>query len=555
MAERIRAAGAGLVVAVMLAGPATAHAAPAPKGGLPPAPPLSLPSPAAAAASGAPAWIVGGRPGPASARLAARFGARSLLRGAGVYLVARARARAFAQALRAAGRLTFAEPDGRLGRARAGQRANPWRAFPAAAGLPADPLTGKQWWLRAVVRGALVRPPVTPASPLLAVIDSQVDGRHPDVRGSNIKRDRPSRVGEEHGTAVTTAAAAPDNGRGIVGIWPGMRVSLHTQPLTTAGIVSAFDAIVAERAAVANLSYGGGESFAERIAQTKAFANGTLLVAAAGNEFEEGNPVEHPAGDPHVLTAAAVDRRLRSSYFSNENDGIDISAPGEGVLVGVPRTFDGDDGRRDGYTEMDGTSFAAPIVAAAAAWVRAARPGLTTTQLFDVMRYSARDLGPGGWEPRFGYGLADVRAALRSRVPPADPGEPNDDAGWVNGAYVATHPPIWTPGAAPVRFRASLDQWEDPADVYRVIVPAGGRITATVAPRSGDADLQLYRGSATSVYGRAGLLATSDRNGTAADTITFRNTSASPRTILAVAYIDAEVDQLDADYDLTVAGA
>jgi peptidoglycan hydrolase-like protein with peptidoglycan-binding domain len=535
------------------AAPAAAPAAPAPRAGVPAPPPLRLPAPGAAAQAWG-AWIVGGKPGPATEAAAARFGARRLLDGAGIYSVPRARARALAAALRADGRLTFAEPDARGARTRAAAAPNPWRAFPASAGLPADPLTGRQWWLRAVVRGSLARPAVTSASPLLAVLDSQVDGRHPDIRGSNIRRDRPGPLDEEHGTAVTTAAAAPDNGAGIVGIWPGMRVSLHTQPLTTAGIVAAFNAIIREHAAVANLSYGGGDSFAERVAQSRAFGAGTLLVAAAGNEFEDRNPVEHPAGDPHVLTAAAVDRSLKSSYFSNENNGIDVSAPGEGVLLGVPRAFDTEDGRRDGYTELDGTSFAAPIIAAGAAWVRAARPTLTTTQLFDVVRYSARDLGPKGWEARYGYGLLDVRAALAEKAPAPDPGEPNDDVGWVDGTYFAADGPIWAPGAAPVAFAASLDQWEDPADVYRVVVPAGGQVTVTVKPSSGDADLQLYSASARTVYKNAGLLGSSARRGTAADTVTFRNSGAAPRTVLAVAYIDSAVEQLDASYDLSVRG-
>ncbi|MFN8131889.1 MAG: S8 family serine peptidase [Solirubrobacteraceae bacterium] len=544
----------GAVAAALAAALApAAQAAPPPRAGRPAPPPLLLPAPAAAAGS-AGTWIVGGRPGAGTAALAARFDATPLLDGAGVYAVRPGQARAFAAALRAAGRLTFAEPDARGARTRTAAPPNPWRAFPASALSPADPLTGRQWWLRAVVRGPLARPAVTAASPVLAVLDSQVDGRHPDIRGSNIRRDRPSVLDEEHGTAVTTAAAAPDNGVGIVGIWPGMRVSLHTQPLTTAGIVSAFNAMIREHAAVANLSYGGGDSFAERVAQNRAFAAGTLLVAAAGNEFEEGNPVEHPAGDPHVLTAAAVDRTLKSSYFSNENDGIDLSAPGEGVLLGVPRAFDTEDGRRDGYTELDGTSFASPIIAAAATWVRAARPSLTTSQLFDVVRYSARDLGPKGWEPRYGYGLLDVRAALAEKAPPPDPGEPNDDVSWVDGTYIAAAAPVWTPGAAPVSFAASLDQWEDPADVYRVVVPPGGQVTVTAKSSSGDADLQLYASGAKTIYKNAGLLGTSKRRGSAADTLTFRNTGAAPRTILAAAYIDSGVEQLDANYTLSVRG-
>ena len=53
---------------------------------------------------------------------------------------------------------------------------------------------------------------------------------------------------------------------------------------------------------------------------------------------------------------------------------MDLSAPGVGILTAVPPALD-TDGVQDGYQAMDGTSFSAPMVSAAMAWVRAARPG------------------------------------------------------------------------------------------------------------------------------------------------------------------------------------
>ena len=63
-------------------------------------------------------------------------------------------------------------------------------------------------------------------------------------------------------------------------------------------------------------------------ASYRAFANGLLIVAAAGNENQQGNPDEYPALFPHVLTVAAVDDHSRHADFSNRKDANDVAAPG-----------------------------------------------------------------------------------------------------------------------------------------------------------------------------------------------------------------------------------
>ena len=143
-----------------------------------------------------------------------------------------------------------------------------------------------------------------------------------------------------------------------------------------------------------------------------------MPVAAAGNEFAEGNPLEFPASLPHVLTVAAVGPDLQPSYFSNANAAIDLSAPGESIMTAVPPAHDGD-GVADGYERQNGTSFAAPMVAAAVAWVRAARPELTADQVNQAVRLSARDVGPR----RLGARQRLRRAVGRPRADdPAGPG-------------------------------------------------------------------------------------------------------------------------------------
>ena len=158
-------------------------------------------------------------------------------------------------------------------------------------------------------------------------------------------------------------------------------------------------------------------------------------VAAAGNEGQDGNPPEFPASLPHVLTAASVGPDDRAVGFSNANAAIDLAAPGVQIMTAVPPALD-EQAPADGYMQQSGTSFSAPMVSAAVAWVRAARPTLSADQVAQIIRLSARDVGRKGWEPDTGFGVLSVGRALVHKAPARDQLEPNDDIAWVNGRRV-----------------------------------------------------------------------------------------------------------------------
>ena len=93
---------------------------------------------------------------------------------------------------------------------------------------------------------------------------------------------------------------------------------------------------------------------------------------------------------------------------------------------------------------VSGTSFSAPMVSGAVAWIRAARPELTQDQVQNVMRFGARDIGDPGYESATGYGILSVAGALARQAPPPDPAEPNEDVRFVNGrAFGAAATPIF----------------------------------------------------------------------------------------------------------------
>ena len=251
------------------------------------------------------------------------------------------------------------------------------------------------------------------------------------------------------------------------------------------------------------MSYGSPSRCAAEWVQIYfAVAKGIIPVAAAGNEFEKGNPLEFPASLPHVVTVAATTPDDKSAVFSNANDAIDLSAPGVDIMTAVPRSLDEDGAPGRLHSAMSGTSFSAPMVSAAIAWVRAARPELTPDRVVQAVRLTARDVLQEGWDALTGFGVLDVGAALsvpEDKLPIQDPLEPNDNLVWVNGrAFGAPAAPLWSGGKA-TRISGLLDEQEDPVDAYRIVIPGGRTAKISVIPRFGDPSLEVFHSSAISV--------------------------------------------------------
>jgi hypothetical protein len=137
-----------------------------------------------------------------------------------------------------------------------------------------------------------------------------------------------------------------------------------------------------------------------------------------------------------------------------------------------------------GYLDgLAGTSFSAPLVSAAAAWVWTMRPTLSAGQLADVLRRSARDIGDPGFDTASGWGILDIPGALAAPTPPADPAEPNDDIPEVKPGrlFQVGQAPLTTPAKPSIRIAGSLDASEDPRDLYRIWVPAKRTVRVSVA--------------------------------------------------------------------------
>ncbi len=355
------------------------------------------------------------------------------------------------------------------------------RLSPARAATDPDPLLQNEWWLADV--GATGVTPPGPGVPVI-VIDTGLDFSHPEFAGRpETAALNPQSVVDSledfHGTAVASVIAAPANGVGMVGIYPEAALRAYDADLsgrlTEGEVIRGIETAADQGRAVVNLSFGGtGLDPVLRDVVFSAFRRGALVVAASGNSGSEGNLLSFPANLAHVLTVAATDSADRPAAFSSSSEGVDLAAPGVGITTAVPLSYDS-----TGYKLLDGTSFSAPIVSGAAAWVWTARGDLDNTQLFDLLRFSARDVWTPGFDPKTGFGILDVANALAREAPIRDAQEPNDDVRLVNpgGLFPLGTPPLTSRIKAKASLRATLDVTEDPVDVYRVWVPAARTVT------------------------------------------------------------------------------
>jgi Subtilase family len=249
-----------------------------------------------------------------------------------------------------------------------------------------------------------------------------------------------------------------------------------------------------------------------------------------------------------VWRANRSGRLLASLPLATENP---AWKPGQDIVAAEPFSFNA-----DGWGVLDGTSFSAPMVAAATAWVWTARRNLDHTQIFDLMRYSAKDIWKQGFDPDTGFGLLNIPAALSAQALPVDPHEPNEDIFMIkrNGLFRAADPPLTRPGHGSSNLSARLDYTEDPEDVYRVFVP--GRRTAQIRVQGGgNVDLEVWRPGTKSVYEkgaalRRDLIGSSTKKGTRADAIIVRNSNRLGGYIYADVFLGK--DASDAAYRIKV---
>jgi subtilisin family serine protease len=298
------------------------------------------------------------------------------------------------------------------------------RLFARRRKAKADPLAARQWGHGAVRLGHArdARGFKNATNITIAVVDSGIDMQHPDLKNAITEYKNFIRGSDKdfvgHGTHVSgIIAATANNGIGISGVCGGKILALKALPRDG----QEFDApayyralrYVIGKAEVLNLSLGGEKDPAEIDILRDVIAAGVVVIAAMGNEYEEGNPTEYPAAIREVCAVGATDELDKRAPFSNTGRHIDLVAPGVNILSTTP-TFNYDDDGEQDYDAWDGTSMATPYVAGAAALILAKWPDLTPAQVIRKLTGSAdRVAGAVRGSAAYGAGRLNCEKALR----------------------------------------------------------------------------------------------------------------------------------------------
>lgn len=412
----------------------------------------------------------------------------------------------------------------------------------AAPDARADSWRDKEYWLAEsgitkaweISKGANVK---------VAVIDSGVDGQHPDLKGAMAGGTDASGAGNpdgqksigskpEHGTLVATMLAGrghqpadskatptpgakPSTGPdGIVGVAPEAQILAVSAWLGSPNpggktdqeqIPAAVRWAVDNGARVINISLGSTSPEWPQswdAAFLYAEQKDVVIVAAAGNRVGGNVQVGAPATIPGVLTVAGLDREGAASIdSSSQGISIGVAAPAEDLIGGMPG---------GGYAEWAGTSGATPIVSGVAALIRSKWPEMTASQVINRIVTTAKDAGAAGKDPIYGFGVLNAEAALKDDVPETKVNPLGSISDWIRVHRRGEAPttPAAVPGntptsAAPTLPNATVPVAEAPSELDSaipavVVIGFGALFVAIIAA----AAIQLRRASRNPRGGR-----------------------------------------------------
>ena len=285
---------------------------------------------------------------------------------------------------------------------------------------PADMTPNDPWYanweghLRRIEAPAAWSTTTGSSAVIVAVLDTGLDGSHEDLASKTVSgwntfnNNSNSSDVAGHGTAVAgTVAAASNNGLGVASVcWDcrimPIRVSDTNGSATYSAIANGLNWAADHGARVANISYIVSDSSTVTSAAKYFQDKGGVVTSSAGNY----STFSSAADNPYILTVSATDQFDVIYSYSNTGNNIDLAAPGDSFSTQMG----------GGYVSVGGTSYSSPIVAGVAALVISANPSLSPTQVQDILKQSADDLGAAGWDQSYGWGRVNAARAVAIAV-------------------------------------------------------------------------------------------------------------------------------------------
>ncbi|MCU1584821.1 MAG: peptidase [Microbacteriaceae bacterium] len=364
-----------------------------------------------------------------------------------------------------------------------------------AAPASADNIRDREYWLASygiqsawsTTRGAGVT---------IAIIDTGVDGSHPDLTGTVVGGTDVSGVGSangqkpvgsdsEHGTMVASLLAGhgngPGNADGVLGVAPEAKL-LSVSVGLGVGATGSDDQIAqgvrwsADHGAnIINMSLTRNTldwppSWDD--AFLYAMKKGVIIVAAAGNRGSGTTEVGAPATMPGVVVVAGVDQNGNASFdASSQGITLSVSAPSESLVGAAPG---------GGYYQWAGTSGATPLVAGVLALIEASHPKLSAGNVINRLTATATAKGNA---IVYGSGLMNAAAAVTAQVPTVNADPAHELENWIrlNRRATASPSPVPTVVPPPVAPRSAAEA-AAPESPFGQVLPTVGSLRDVGVP-------------------------------------------------------------------------
>ncbi|GGE54929.1 protease [Agaricicola taiwanensis] len=244
--------------------------------------------------------------------------------------------------------------------------------------------------------------------PTIGMVDTAIDLENEALKGQAIEtlvpeglvRGRDGARDTSHGTAVAAIIAGRADSS-TPGLLPGARIlavdvfqpaDAQRSRTDVTGLTKAIELLVSRGVKIINLSLSGPDNEVLRRVIEKAQDAGVIFIAAAGNGGPGAKPA-YPAAYDRVIAVTAVDADMKAYARASRGSYVDVAAPGVGIKAA-------------GSAEpRSGTSYATPFVAAAVTLLRASAPEAEVEDFHPALFIRARDLGPVGRDPVYGWGL------------------------------------------------------------------------------------------------------------------------------------------------------